>query len=141
MPLKSKGRQDHDRRGAGQGFERPDTGPRVLISRARDDEGEWIRAEGPDRSARDDGGRKRGFGDRPPRGEGAPGAIVHSGARVLRAATGLLVPMVRDRIARLATSRAATVHSATNRVVNAPSATSLAGRSLSVTNPAATNRM
>lgn len=72
LPLKSKGRQDHDRRGAGQGFERPDTGPRVLISRARDDEGEWIRAEGPDRSARDDGGRKRGFGDRPPRGEGAP---------------------------------------------------------------------
>ncbi|SMD16621.1 pseudouridine synthase [Rhizobium sp. RU36D] len=72
VALKSKGRLDQDRRG-GPGAERPDAGPRVMVSRMRDEEGEWIRAEGPDRSARDnDRGGKRGFGDRPPRGEGAP---------------------------------------------------------------------
>ncbi|QLF69526.1 pseudouridine synthase [Peteryoungia desertarenae] len=43
----------------------------VKISRARDDEGEWIRAEGPDKKAggRDD--RRGGFGDRGPRRDSA----------------------------------------------------------------------
>ncbi len=44
-------------------------GPRVIVSRAHDDEGEWIRADGPDKKpgGRDGGrGEKRGgFGDRP----------------------------------------------------------------------------
>jgi 23S rRNA pseudouridine2605 synthase len=52
-------------------------GPRVIVSRAHDDEGEWIRADGPDKkSGFRDGGRdeKRGggagFGARAPRRDG-----------------------------------------------------------------------
>jgi 23S rRNA pseudouridine2605 synthase len=45
-----------------------DTGPRVQINRARDEEGEWIRSS---EVSNDDGGRKRSGdrGDRPPRGD------------------------------------------------------------------------
>jgi pseudouridine synthase len=45
---------------------RRDDGPRVKVSRARDEDGEWIRAEAPARKPRDGdegfGGGKRGFG-------------------------------------------------------------------------------
>ncbi|MCJ7996958.1 pseudouridine synthase [Rhizobium cremeum] len=69
-PTKALTRFDPDRKG-GSDFARREAGPRVQISRARDEEGEWIRAEGPDRSSKDRGegfGAKRG-GDRPARGE------------------------------------------------------------------------
>ncbi|RKE85973.1 pseudouridine synthase [Rhizobium sp. AG855] len=59
-------------------------GPRVIVSRAHDDEGEWIRADGPDKKpgGRDGGrGEKRGgFGDRPPRRDGDDRAPRREGA-------------------------------------------------------------
>ena len=69
-PTKSLNRFDPDRKGKAD-YGRPDPGPRVLVSRTRDEEGEWIRAEEPARR-RDEGegfGAKRGFGGRPDRGE------------------------------------------------------------------------
>lgn len=51
-------------------------GPRVVVSRAHDDEGEWIRADGPDKKAgfrdggRDDKRGGSGFGARAPRRDG-----------------------------------------------------------------------
>ncbi len=80
-PGRPAGRFDDDRRAATDRG-RPEGAPRVMVSRLRDEEGEWIRAEGVERRKDDDGfGRKRGFGsgsdrgDRPgrdrPRGEGA----------------------------------------------------------------------
>ncbi|ATN33242.1 pseudouridine synthase [Rhizobium sp. ACO-34A] len=72
-PTKALTRFDPDRKG-GSDFARRDDGPRVQVSRARDEEGEWIRAEGPDRSSKDRGegfGAKRGIGDRPERGDRA----------------------------------------------------------------------
>ena len=65
------------RRGEKPGRSKPqparhdDTGPRVQINRARDEEGEWIRSS--EVTSKDEGGRKRSgdkpFGDRPPRGD------------------------------------------------------------------------
>ncbi|CDM56623.1 MULTISPECIES: pseudouridine synthase [Rhizobium] len=76
------------RRGEKPGRSKPqptrydDTGPRVQINRARDDEGEWIRSS--EVTSKDEGGRKRSgnrpggdrtergdrsYGDRPPRGD------------------------------------------------------------------------
>ncbi|KQW31541.1 pseudouridine synthase [Rhizobium sp. Root274] len=59
-------------------------GPRVIVSRAHDDEGEWIRADGPDKKpgGRDGGrGDKRGgFGDRPARRDGDDRAPRREGA-------------------------------------------------------------
>jgi 23S rRNA pseudouridine2605 synthase len=62
-------------------------GPRVIVSRAHDDEGEWIRADGPDKKPGfRDGGRddKRGagagFGARAPRRDGDDRAPRREGA-------------------------------------------------------------
>ncbi|MBW8320708.1 MAG: pseudouridine synthase [Arenimonas sp.] len=69
-PTKSSNRFDPDRKGKSD-YGRPDPGPRVLVSRTRDEEGEWIRSEEPARG-KDEGqgfGAKRGFGDRPDRGD------------------------------------------------------------------------
>ncbi|GEO85103.1 MULTISPECIES: pseudouridine synthase [Alphaproteobacteria] len=66
-PTKSANRFDPDRKGKPD-YGRPDPGPRVLVSRTRDAEGEWIRAEEPARG-RGDEGAKRGFGGRPDRGD------------------------------------------------------------------------
>ncbi|MBC7311225.1 MAG: pseudouridine synthase [Rhizobium sp.] len=67
-PTKSSNRFDPDRKGKSD-FGRPDPGPRVLVSRTRDEEGEWIRAEEPARRNDEGFGGKRGFGDRPDRGD------------------------------------------------------------------------
>ncbi|SSC64340.1 pseudouridine synthase [Ciceribacter selenitireducens] len=67
-PTKSSNRFDPDRK-AKSDFGRPDPGPRVLVSRTRDEEGEWIRAEEPARRNDEGFGGKRGFGDRPDRGD------------------------------------------------------------------------
>ncbi|TPP10062.1 pseudouridine synthase [Rhizobium glycinendophyticum] len=59
-------------------------GPRVVVSRAHDDEGEWIRADGPDKKPGGrDGGRsdkRGGFGDRPGRRDGDDRAPRREGA-------------------------------------------------------------
>ncbi len=67
-PTKSSNRFDPDRKGKSD-YGRPDPGPRVLVSRTRDEEGEWIRAEEPARRNDEGFGGKRGFGDRPERGD------------------------------------------------------------------------
>jgi 23S rRNA pseudouridine2605 synthase len=59
-------------------------GPRVIVSRAHDDEGEWIRADGPDKKPGfRDGGRddkRGGFGARAPRRDGDDRAPRREGA-------------------------------------------------------------
>ncbi|PPJ47624.1 pseudouridine synthase [Rhizobium sp. KAs_5_22] len=68
-PTKSLNRFDPDRKGKSD-YGRPDPGPRVLVSRTRDEEGEWIRSEEPARGKDDAGfGGKRDFGGRPDRGD------------------------------------------------------------------------
>jgi 23S rRNA pseudouridine2605 synthase len=48
----------------------PENERRVVINRAADEEGDWIRADGPDKPERGGfGGGKRGFGDREGRGD------------------------------------------------------------------------
>ncbi|MDQ0319321.1 23S rRNA pseudouridine2605 synthase [Pararhizobium capsulatum DSM 1112] len=81
--VKSGRKFDPDRKRPSS-MDRPDSGPRVVVKRAEDDN-DWIRGEeAPQRDDRRDGGdRKRGFGgddrkprdfgDRPPRREGAGG--------------------------------------------------------------------
>jgi 23S rRNA pseudouridine2605 synthase len=69
-PTKSLNRFDPDRKGGKPEYGRPDPGPRVQVSRTRDEEGEWIRAEQPARRKDDEGfGGRRSFGDRPERGD------------------------------------------------------------------------
>ncbi|WP_159946778.1 pseudouridine synthase [Rhizobium sp. 18065] len=80
-PTKGSTRFNPDSKGRNDFADR-DTGPRVVVSRARDEEGDWIRADGPDTKpgardggrggARDggrDGDKRGGFGDRGPRRE------------------------------------------------------------------------
>ncbi|PJI45199.1 MAG: pseudouridine synthase [Rhizobium sp.] len=68
-PTKSLNRFDPDRKGKSD-YGRPDPGPRVLVSRTRDEEGEWIRSEEPARGKDDAGfGGKRDFGGRSDRGD------------------------------------------------------------------------
>ena len=83
------------RRGEKPGRSKPlparhdDTGPRVQINRARDEEGEWIRSS--EVTSKDDGDRKRSgdrrprgdtpFGDRPPRGDRPGGDRMARGDR------------------------------------------------------------
>ena len=63
-PTKSLNRFDPDRKGGKPEYGRPDPGPRVQVSRTRDEEGEWIRAEQPARRKDDEGfGGRRSFGE------------------------------------------------------------------------------
>ena len=84
-PIKSKRAFDPDRKAATTRslFERPDTGPRVVPIRARDDEGEWIRSSEIKRD--DEKGGKRGSGERKPRGDfGDRPARADSGERTFK---------------------------------------------------------
>ncbi|MCM2291325.1 rRNA pseudouridine synthase [Allorhizobium sp. BGMRC 0089] len=56
-------------------FREGDRGLRVTVSRTRDEDGEWIRAEAPARKPKEDDGfgQKRGFGARPARRDGEAG--------------------------------------------------------------------
>ncbi len=68
------------RRGEKPGRSKPqptrydDTGPRVQINRARDDEGEWIRSS--EVTSKDEGGRKRSRRPRPTRGDNPFGWLI-----------------------------------------------------------------
>ena len=76
LPTRSRGKFDPDSKGKSD-FRRDD-GPRVVVSRTRDEEGEWIRADSPAKPDRKDGGGfgdKRSFGgrsDRPERNDRGP---------------------------------------------------------------------
>ncbi|MBC2773065.1 pseudouridine synthase [Rhizobium sp. AQ_MP] len=52
----------------------------VQITRARDEEGDWIRADGPDQKPGGRGGKPGGFGARPPRRDGDDRAPRREGA-------------------------------------------------------------
>lgn len=75
LPTKSNRKFDPDRKKASV-YDRPDRGPRVIVTRD-DDDRDWIRAsEEPSRDEGRGGDRRRGddrgarsFGDRPPRGD------------------------------------------------------------------------
>jgi 23S rRNA pseudouridine2605 synthase len=66
-----KGRKTSARAEAEQLFKKPspENDRRVVVNRAADDEGDWIRADGPDKPDKGGFGGKRGFGDREGRGE------------------------------------------------------------------------
>ncbi|WP_275789209.1 pseudouridine synthase [Pararhizobium gei] len=80
LPMKSNRKFDPDRKKASV-YDRPDRGPRVIVTRDDDDK-DWIRAtEEPSRDEGRGGDRKRGddrgarsFGDRAPRGDRPQGA-------------------------------------------------------------------
>ncbi|MBR0556817.1 pseudouridine synthase [Ciceribacter sp. L1K23] len=65
-PTKGMTRFDPDRKSFDDRGRR-DEGPRVQVSRARDEDGEWIRAESPASNPRGGDDGKRGFGERGPR--------------------------------------------------------------------------
>ncbi|PDV88808.1 pseudouridine synthase [Rhizobium sp. H4] len=62
-------RRGEERPAKGTGFDRIEDRPRTQINRVREEDGEWIRSsEQPHRKDEGEGsGRKRSFGDRPPR--------------------------------------------------------------------------
>ncbi|WP_244481180.1 pseudouridine synthase [Rhizobium sp. Leaf371] len=69
--IAGKQRFDPDRKSAGAGFSRPDTGPRVIVERDKDDR-DWIKASEPPVREERGGFKARDGGDRSDRGDRAP---------------------------------------------------------------------